>query len=307
MRFLVSVLVAVVFVYNVGNPPQTMAQTQAASPGAQSIVIEDGGSGPYKSIATEDAGLPGMTIFRPQDLSGFGGEKKLPLLLWGNGACANTAEEHKNFLNEIASHGYIVLAIGPLSQLQERGAIARERTKADQLISALDWMEKSVQEPASPYAATVDVTKVAAMGMSCGGLQAISISKDSRIGTTVVCNSGVLPTPSTMAAMPSLTKEVLKTFHGPVIYIMGGSSDIAYKNAMDDFSKIDHVPVVMTNLDVGHGGTYRQPRGGDYSRVALGWLDWQLKASEQKAKMFIGEESELSKDPRWKIEVKNWK
>ncbi len=34
---------------------------------------------------------------------------------------------------------------------------------------------------------------------------------------------------------------------------MGGPSDIAYKNAMDDFARVDHVPIVMTNLDVGHG------------------------------------------------------
>ncbi len=145
------------------------------------------------------------------------------------------------------------------------------------MLAALDWITAENNNSQSVYAGKVDLTKVAAMGMSCGGLQAIEISDDPRITTTVVCNSGVLPTRSPMAAMPSLTKEDLKKFHGPVLYLMGGPTDIAYKNAMDDFGRIEHVPVAMTNLDVGHGGTYRRPHGGEYTPVALAWLDWHLK------------------------------
>ncbi len=77
------------------------------------------------------------------------------------------------------------------------------------------------------------------MGMSCGGLQAIEISLDPRISTTVVCNSGVLPDPSPLPGMPALKKDVLQKLHAPVLYIMGGPSDIAYNNAMDDFSRVE--------------------------------------------------------------------
>lgn len=305
MRSQIKFFIVVLLTYNMIDSDTLLFPSQL-EPKADSLTIEEGGSGPHAAVATEDSGLPGITIFRPKDLAALGVDQKLPVLLWGNGACANSAEEHKNFLNEIASYGYLVLAIGPLSQLQERGPIARERTKSEQLIQSLNWIEAAVKLPSSQYFDKVDVSKVAAMGMSCGGLQAIAISTDPRIDTTVVCNSGVLPAPSPMAAMPSLTKEVLKDFHGPVIYIMGGPSDIAYKNAMDDFSRVDHVPIVMTNLDVGHGGTYRQPRGGEFTRVALGWLDWQLKSRAEKAKMFIGEDSELKRDAKWTIEVKNF-
>lgn len=141
--------------------------------------------------------------------------------------------------------------------------------------------------------------------LQAGGLQAIEVSPDPRVTTTVVCNSGVLPNRSSMAAMPNLTKEDLKKLHGPVLYIMGGPSDIAYKNAMDDFSRIEHVPVFMTNLDVGHGGTYRRAHGGEYAPVAIAWLNWQLKGTQDDAKMFLGEDSLLKKDGKWTIEVKN--
>jgi hypothetical protein len=272
----------------------------------RTVTIEAGGTGPFSAIATEETGLPGMTIFRPNDLAPFGGENRLPVLLWGNGACANSAEEHKNFLNEIASHGYLVLAIGPLDQLEKRGPAARERTSAEQLTKALDWIEAEIAKADSKYAGKVDATKVAAMGMSCGGLQAIAISADPRIDTTVVCNSGILPTPSPMAAMPALKKEDLQKYHGPVIYIMGGPTDIAYKNAMDDYSRVNQVPIVMANHDVGHGGTYRQPHGGQFTRVALAWLNWQLKNEANAGQQFLDANSDLRKDSKWTIEAKNF-
>lgn len=284
---------------------QTSA-TNDVSTSAKQIKIEDGGQGPYPAIATESSSLPGMTIYQPLDLTPFGPERKLPVLLWGNGACANTTEEHKNFLNELASHGYIVLGIGLLDQIEKRTDASRQRTKSSQLIAALDWIIAENAKQDSVYAGKIATDKVAAMGMSCGGLQAIEISVDPRITTTVVCNSGVLPSRSPMAAMPGLTKDDLKKLHGPVLYIMGGPTDIAYKNAMDDFSRIEHVPVIMTNLDVGHGGTYRRPHGGEYAPVALAWLDWQLKSTTDASKMFLGEDSLLKKDTKWTIELKNF-
>ena len=38
---------------------------------------------------------------------------KLPIIAWGNGGCANNGLSHRNFLMEIASHGYLAIAIGP--------------------------------------------------------------------------------------------------------------------------------------------------------------------------------------------------
>src|SRR6188508_365561 len=64
-------------------------------PVSNTVIVEKGGTGPYSAMVTEEATLPGMTIFRPSDLTPFGGERKLPILLWGNGACANTTFEHK--------------------------------------------------------------------------------------------------------------------------------------------------------------------------------------------------------------------
>jgi hypothetical protein len=284
---------------------QEPAQEQPP-PASPFVVIEDGGTGPHPAVVTEDWTLPGMTIYRPRDLSPFGAAGGLPILLWGNGACANTTQEHKNFLNEIASHGYLVLAIGLLDQIEVRDETSRKMTRPGQLIDALDWILAENGSTESVYFGRIDGSKVAAMGMSCGGLQAIEISDDPRISTTVVANSGVLPEPSPIPGMPPLTKEDLERYHAPVLYLMGGPSDIAYDNAMDDFSRVDHVPIVMTNLDVGHAGTYARPHGGEYTPVALAWLDWQLKGVQAASGMFLGEDSELDRDPDWSVAVKNF-
>jgi len=286
-----------------GQQPVSQEQARAASP---FVVVEDGGTGPHPAVVTEDWTLPGITIYRPRDLSPFDVAGGLPILLWGNGACANTTQEHKNFLNEIASHGYLVLASGLLDQIEVRDETSRETTRPGQLIDALDWILAEDGSTESVYFGRVDASKVAAMGMSCGGLQAIEISDDPRISTTVVANSGVLPEPSPIPGMPPLTKEDLERYHGPVLYLMGGPSDIAYDNAMDDFSRVDHVPIVMTNLDVGHAGTYARPHGGEYTPVALAWLDWQLKGVQTASRMFLGEDSELRRDPDWRVETKNF-
>ena len=76
------------------------------------------------------------------------------------------------------------------------------------------------------------------------------------------------------------------------------------RKAIDDFAKIDKVPVAMANLDVGHGGTYNQPNGGEFGRVAVAWLKWQLKKDETAGKMFSGESCGLCKDDKWKFEKK---
>jgi dienelactone hydrolase len=284
--------------------PAEIATTETGTGGV--VVIENGGTGAYRAIATEDPALPGMTIFRPRDLAPFSGRRKLPVLLWANGACANTTQEHKNFLNEIASHGYFVLAIGRLDQIERRDETSREPTSGSQLITALDWLQDRTRKAGSPYFEKIDGAKVAAMGMSCGGLQAIEISADPRIVTTVVCNSGLFTSPPTMKGMPKLTKDALANYHGPVLYIMGGPTDIAYQNAMDDFARVTHVPIAMTNHNVGHAGTYGQPHGGEFTRVALAWLDWQLKGDREGAALFLDEQSALRRDPKWTVELKNF-
>jgi hypothetical protein len=147
------------------------------------------------------------------------------------------------------------------------------------------------------------------MGQSCGGLQALAVSHDPRVTTTVVWNSGALPPGSTSPALKQSAgnKNSLNLLHGPVAYFIGGPSDVAYPNAEDDFARIANVPVFKGNLNVGHGGTYRQPGGGWFGEVAVAWLEFQLKGSADAATWFVGADCRLCKESSWSIEKKGMK
>lgn len=278
---------------------------QALSTETASRTVEDGGTGPYKALMASDSTLATHTIFRPKDLSVFGKKARLPILAWGNGACANSPWEHVNFLSEVASHGFLVIAIGPMPAEGQRGG-AGGPTKSAMMIDAINWATAQNTDKTSQYCNKLDTTKIAVSGMSCGGLQTLEVAPDPRITTAMICNSGILSNPgSGMGGMPNLTKDQLDKLHTPVIYILGGEKDIAYNNGMDDFRRINHVPVFAANLNVGHGGTYGRPHGGDFAKVAAAWFQWQLKDDKEAAKMFEGEPCGVAKMEGWKVEKKN--
>ncbi len=108
-----------------------------------------------------------------------------------------------------------------------------------------------------------------------------------------------------MPGMPAVTKEQLAKLHAPIAYIIGGKSDIAHDNAADDFAKIEAVPVLMANREVGHyPATFLDPRGGAWGEAASAWLKWQLKGDQTAARMFTGTKCGLCSDPKWTVEKK---
>ena len=88
------------------------------------------------------------------------------------------------------------------------------------------------------------------------------------------------PPPASSAAACSTTPTTTSSGGStkPIAYFIGGPSDIAYPNAIDDWGKLPAgLPAFMGNLNVGHGGTYDQPNGGEFGRVAVLYLKWRLK------------------------------
>lgn len=265
------------------------------------------GTGRWPAVAEGVADAPGYTVYRPAKWP----REQLPLILWGNGGCRNNGLSASHFLREIASHGYIVIANGapreeksPLAALPKEGAerasagpppSKADETQVTQMLGAIDWAKRSI------YSDHVDAKRIAVMGHSCGGLQALAAGADPRIGTVVAFNSGVYNRSSGGLSGVRITKDDLKKLHTPVAYILGGPSDIAYPNGSDDVARISHVPVFYANKGTGHGGTFSLVNGGDYGRVAVGWLNWQLKQDAGAARMFVGARCVLCQDPSWSI------
>lgn len=261
--------------------------------------IEEGGSGPYKAIAASEKSLSDFTVYRPVDIEkAVKKEGKLPVMVFGNGACANTSISHENLLSEVASHGYIVIAIGALKM---ENSPEWESTDSKMLVQALDWIEKQAKNKDSDYYKNVDLKKIASGGQSCGGAQLMATAKDERVQTYIMFNSGMGD-----MTMAGATPESLKSLHGPILYIVGGEEDIATNNALLDYDRINHVPIAFANMLEGdHGGTFDEPYGGSFARMATNWLDWQLKDNKEKASVFLKED--VSTFPGWIIDTKNLK
>ena len=172
-----------------------------------------------------------------------------------------------------------------------------------QQIESIDWAIAQNADKESPYYGRIDVEHIAAAGMSCGGLQTLDNATDPRLTTIMICNSGLFINPGTAVPnMPMPPKERLQEIEVPVIYILGGPEDIAYENGMDDFHRLVKVPAFAANYPVGHGGTYRQEHGGEFTVPAIAWLQWQLKGDQEAAKLFRGADCGLAGREGWTVE-----
>jgi dienelactone hydrolase len=276
------------------------------------------GKGAYQAIMEVDSGLPTHTVYHPKNLAALKG-KKMPIVAWGNGACRNEGNRFRQFLTEIASHGYLAVAIGPIGPKEveappppppvQPGAATPAPTRSapatmsSQLIDAIDWAIKENSRKGSAYFGKLDTTKIAVMGQSCGGIQAIKASLDPRVTMTIAWNSGLVPNQS--VAMEWVEKSHLSKLHAPIAWFNGDPGDVAHPNAKDDFEKTNGVPALFAWREgMGHGGTYREANGGELGKIAVAYLNWRLKGDKQAAKMFVGADCDLCKDKNWHVAKK---
>lgn len=263
-------------------------------------VIDDGGSGMFKAIAVKEKGLPDFVIYRPKDfMYTHARQGAVPILLFGNGGCSDTSIGYERMLTEIASHGYVVVAVGEMQD--KRNDRPERHTASSELKRGLDWIVEQSRTKGSDYYQNVDPNKVAAAGHSCGGAQVLANAADPRLKTYLMLNAGMGD-----MEMAGASKESLPNVHGPILYVVGGPKDVAYENAQMDYARIHHAPVALANHPAsGHGGTYHEKYGGDYARLVIDWLDWQLKGKKDNANVFL--KGDLKDYPGWEVKAKNFK
>ncbi|WP_410821050.1 cellulose binding domain-containing protein [Micromonospora sp. 050-3] len=243
-----------------------------------------GGSGPYPADYETSATLANHTIFRPQTLP----SERLPIVVWGNGGCSANGLSQGNFLREIASHGFLAIANGAPN--------GSGSTTSQMLTQSIDWAVAENSRQGSKYYNKIDTSKVAVAGFSCGGLEAYAVSNDPRVTTTGIFSSGLLN---------DADDYQLRRLTKPIAYFVGGPSDIAYPNAMDDWGKLPAgLPAFMGNLNVGHGGTYDQANGGEFGRVATLYFTWRLKGDATAGRNFVGSDCGLCRS-QWSVQQKN--
>jgi hypothetical protein len=276
-------------------------------------IADTPGTGPFAPIKEIDAGLPDQVVYRPADLAALR-DTKLGLYVFGNGGCSNDGASARLHLLNVASHGYLAIAPGGIyngpgkTEAPARPADTSIQnyapTRPAQLRAAIDWALAENKRSGSRYYGRIDPEQIAISGFSCGGVQALTIAADPRVKTVVIMNSGLFVEGETRMGAMVEKKDRIKDLHTPTLYVLGGPTDIAYANGMDDYQKINHVPIAVANIAKGHGGTYWEPNGGAAAEVVIDWLDWQLRGSTEASRAFVGSSCGLCGDAAWKYESK---
>jgi dienelactone hydrolase len=286
------------------------------------------GSGPYKAIMAQDDGLPEQVAYYPADLTKLGG-RKLPIVVWGNGACINAGNRFRQFLTEIASHGYLVVSgggmvdkefeVGPQENPAPRppGAAAPGqrgtpppqdpanppgRVTVPVLKHAIDWALEQNANAASRFHGKLDGSHVVVMGQSCGGGLAVQLAaEDTRVSGLGVWNSG-----AGLGSGTASTSIPLDRLRGSVLIVTGAEPlDIAFASGKSTFERLNHVPVFYGwRENMLHIGTYGAANGGELGQIAWQWLEWTTRGDRAAAKVFVGPSCSLCRDPAWHISKK---
>jgi acetyl esterase/lipase len=264
------------------------------------------GTGPFRVVRLVEPDFPEHTIYRPDDMRRAG---KLPIIAFANGACRNTSTEYAGFLSELASHGYLIIAVGRDDQPFDMSPNAKTAPDGRLLqvidekvmVAGVDWAIARNGDRSSPYHGRIMTKRIAYMGHSCGGMQALTASADPRATTTVVLNSGYYRTIPAKPPGPLPAYRRWSELHTPTFILTGGPKDVAYKIARDSYEDgvAAKLPMFLASLPtVAHGGAYVKP-DPDWSRAVLAWLDWQLKGDRKARGQFIGARCGLCVNAVW--------
>ncbi len=252
------------------------------------------GTGPHDVVieTNSEDGIRCGTIFRPADL---GGDEKYPIFVWGEGGCSQNGLSNQAAMGEIASWGYFIVADGTpggddsCSGGQDGAAF----------LDYITWAIAENDKPCSAYYKSLDTTKIAADGFSCGGLMSENVAGDPRFTAIGITSSGLM----------GANDRLWDSMHAPFKIMNGGSSDVAYENGLRDYDGISSrgIPILyFSKTSAGHGGDLNQGRG-DFNLVNLAWLNWQLKGDEgSTGKAFLyGPDCEFCTDSGWDYKSAN--
>jgi hypothetical protein len=251
------------------------------------------GTGPHKVVVETngDNGIKCGTIYRPSDL----GTEKYPIFVWGEGGCSQDGYSNQAAMAEIASWGYFIVADGTPGGT---GACSGGQD-GKAFLDYLTWAIAENGKSCSAYYQSLDTTKIAADGFSCGGLMSENASGDSRFSAIGISSSGLMSPNATL----------YDKIHTPFKIMNGGSSDIAHDNGARDYDEISKrgIPIVyFSKTSAGHGGDLGQGRG-DFNLVNLAWLNWQLKGDETATGkgFLVGSTCKFCSDSGWVYQSAN--
>lgn len=259
--------------------PCTMGSWPAADPtvaGPFATVTEDN-VGPAAGVGADGGPPVAFTMFRPKDL-GQGGLCH-PVVTWGNGTGANPSL-YKVLLNQLASHGFVVIASDSPNVSQGSPA---------PMLAGVTWVLQQNDDPTSELYQKIDTTHVGATGHSQGAFATTTAGADSRI-TTIA---------------PLCGASAQRNLHGPAWLFCGGmDTTVPCSTVQSAFNAITNVPIMLADyLSVDHASwiTFRGTTPGPVEAAVTAWMRVQLMGDTALRSWFYGPSCKLCSDAGWQV------
>jgi predicted alpha/beta-hydrolase family hydrolase len=238
-----------------------------------------------------------FTVFRPSNPQAV--DRTLPVLAFGNGACAHTDNrEVTRALTFIASKGFVVVDTG--SADGSPNGVPSGSPIPSLLTDAITWAEREQNRSGAPLRQHLDLSKVATAGHSCGGLEAMVAAQDRRVSAVVSLNSGFFAD----GAFGYPRSEIGK-LHTPALFLDGGASDIAYANNQATYDLATVPAVLARQPQAGHVGFITGAQTTDGMTTVVQFLDMVLNGN-QTARAHILSPSGLAAKAPWEVATKNF-
>jgi predicted alpha/beta-hydrolase family hydrolase len=238
-----------------------------------------------------------FTVFRPSNPQAA--ERPLPVLAFGNGACAHTNNsEVTRALTFIASKGFVVVNTGSVDG--SPNGVPSGSPIPSLLTDAITWAEREQNRSGAPLRQRLDLTKVATAGHSCGGLEAMVAAQDRRVSGVVSLNSGFFAD----GAFGYPRSELAK-LHTPALFMDGGPSDVAYSNNQANYDLAGVPSVLARHPQAGHVGFITGSQLTDGMTTVVQFLDMVLNGNPT-ARAYILSPSGLAAKPPWVTAAKNF-
>jgi hypothetical protein len=240
--------------------------------------------GKYAVGLIQDKAFPNRTLYVPQSVPAG---VKVPIFAWENGICYKYGRMYQGFLQEIASHGYLIVVPGPPNELVK--GMTNADWQLDSIAMARGWAS-------APF--TINREKVAIGGHSCGGgetIRNLARVDAGQVTTGIIMNSAG-------------SSETFDDVNVPMLWVHGGQTDTEDR-AEANFDYVvenrPELPVALVGLQTGHLGSYWWPRGGIYAETVVHWLNGQLKDEAKEKAWFIGGNSSAAATRGWTVETSN--
>lgn len=266
-------------------------------------------AGPFQVTADKNVGpLAGATpdpvygstqqrfnVYRPSDLSQGG--YCHPIILWGNGhtdnpepnppSClaANYCGDYKTILDQLASHGFVVIA--SLSTIVSQ---ADPATGLLPQLVGMNWIVQQNDDPTSPYYHHLDTAHIGATGHSEGAFATSEVGSDPHI-IAIATMAGATATPN---------------LHEPALFLCGGQDTVVPCSTIQKaFDAITTTPVMLEeNPTASHGswiGSIKDP----YQVAVTAWMRVHLMGDTGLRDMFYGTSCQLCQNTALQVQRKN--